>query len=340
MTFIPDDVPFFQKVAEGEKPGYTCMKKYGRNSTVNIAYAPIPIWSPGADNIQWNPPDTVQDITIKSSSIEDAGNELTSGTATGGSSVTLGDSGATFLSDGISVGDAVLNDTTSEFGYVVSVDDNNTITFTNGNGGAAFTNGDSYRVVTMAASRTGVGVIKIERGFDANFNVQEEFVIMNGTTKVNTALQHLRINRMRNILSGSTRRNQGNVDAEIDDSSANLISRIEEKTGQTQMAMLTVEAGKECYINAYDADLNKGGNPSGAMADITIYTRLACVVNSPETEKLHLGLSVVGSSTKVKYYSPSRYIPPCTDIVPIVASVTDNGMDVDFTLDVIFKDIT
>lgn len=69
------------------------------------------------------------------------------GTATGGSTTTLVDSGATFTNEGLQVGQRVENVTKGKSGFISAITNDTTLTFSDGfEGGVAFELNDDYKI--------------------------------------------------------------------------------------------------------------------------------------------------------------------------------------------------
>ena len=108
--------------------------KFGRNSDIDGNTSPEDLWDGGGLYTGFNCTEA-ETLEFFSSDIEDTGALVSSGTTTGGSSTTLEDSGATFITDGVAVGDLIINDSKQFHGIVSSVDSETLLTvfdFTNG----------------------------------------------------------------------------------------------------------------------------------------------------------------------------------------------------------------
>ena len=178
---------FMLEVAKGNVEGHSQMNKYGHNEAV--AAGPEDVWGGGGTYAFWDT-NTNKTVEAVSTDVDDVGSLVSSGTATGGSTTTLIDSGANFTGDGVAVGDVVINDTNGEWG-TVNIVAATTLThtvMTNASSVSPTSNpnesGDTYRVASSAG--TGAGVIYVEGLTDSSgtWSVNTEIVILNGQTDV------------------------------------------------------------------------------------------------------------------------------------------------------------
>lgn len=113
---------------------------------------------------------------------------------------------------------------------------------------AAYTFPSSAVVMTLqssSASDTGVSVLI--NGLDANYNMISETVTgVNGTTGTTTVNSYLRINSM---FVTTTTATVGNITAK---NGGTTYAQINAGVGKTQMAIYTVPAGYEFYLNRID----------------------------------------------------------------------------------------
>ena len=98
------------EIALGRAQEWDLTTKYGRNPDVDTASTPEDMWNGGSEYSGFDATDN-EDIEVFSSDVDDQGQVVSSGNATGGSRTTLIDSGATFVTDSVAVGDMVVNDT-------------------------------------------------------------------------------------------------------------------------------------------------------------------------------------------------------------------------------------
>lgn len=101
------------EIALGLIPGYETVGNYGRNPSVSTSTDPEDVWESGGLYPGFDATDN-ENISVASSSTSDAGTLVCSGTLTSGSSTTLVDSGADFVSDGVQVGMVAINHVITE----------------------------------------------------------------------------------------------------------------------------------------------------------------------------------------------------------------------------------
>ena len=254
---------FFVEVAKGHIPGHSLMAKFGENPDIPTGGAFEDIWDGGGTYV---PPAAAVAHNVTSTLAGDAGTVLSSGTATGGSLTTLVDSSATFSTDTVAVGDAILNDSNVQIAAVTAVTSETTLAClgsmrspNSGLFGKANAAGDSYRIVTDAS--TGASILHIA-GLNASFLDQEEFVVLNGGSDVATSGLYIRQHRARvfGAVTGTRRGAVGTVTSTTDDVAATVSCQIIAGNNQTLMAIYTVPANKTGFI------LNWWGSMSRAVA--------------------------------------------------------------------------
>lgn len=174
---------FYLEVAKGNVPGHEYIAKFGENMDIDAGFEVI--WDGGND---YTPPTSASTHNVVSSLAADAGTVITGGTATGGSVTSLEDSSAPF--GAVAIGDAVLNDTNVELGFVTAVTSTSELAIARamrdpdlGLDGEPNESGDAYRIVRDAS--TGVSILRI-LGLDAFFLPLDEFVVLNGLSNVPT----------------------------------------------------------------------------------------------------------------------------------------------------------
>jgi hypothetical protein len=112
-------------------------------------------------------------------------------------------------------------------------------------------------LVSSSASDTSALSVQIQ-GLDANFNILNETIAMNGTTPVTTVGSFLRINGM--ITTNGS--NVGTITAKID---STLYAQINAGIGSTQMSIYTVPAGYDFYLYYVQGDANIGFTSSSYL---------------------------------------------------------------------------
>ena len=242
---------FFMEVAKGNIPGHSLVAKFGEVLDLPNTGVFEDVWDAGGN---YAPPTQARIHNVAStgpSAANDTGTVLSSGTATGGSLTTLVDSTATFVTDTVAVGDAVLNDTNVEIAAVTEVTSETTLTFlgsmrspSSGLFGFANKAGDAYRIVTNAS--TGASVFHIGLSLDASFLDQEEFIVLNGASNVATVGSYIRQSRARVFGPGTTGAAGDITSTAVDDGTVSM--QILGSNNQTLMAIYTVPANKIGYI--------------------------------------------------------------------------------------------
>lgn len=247
-------------------PGASFIKKFGVNP--NITNVTETIWDKGGLYV---PPVAARLHDVKSTDIVDAGTVITSGTVdTDGSNQVLIDTSKDFTSFPVNVGDAVLNDTNMQIGFVTSVAATtlgiaSTMRSPNtGLDGMPNEAGDSYRIVRDAS--TGASICHIA-GLNAFFLEQEEFVVLNGQTDVETAFTWVRQHRMR-IFTTSTAGAVGTITS-TEPIAGTVTAQIIDGNNQTLMAVYTVPANKIGYIRYWKYSLT-GSVSSDVIVELKV----------------------------------------------------------------------
>lgn len=112
------------------------------------------------------------------------------------------------------------------------------------------------------AGGTGASKVTIY-GLDANFNLQQEEISLNGTTPVLSSGTYLRVNRMDvSGPSGSNETNAGTITATVNGSNVAIISANE---GQTLQAIYTVPANHSLLLDRFFTSIEKKANASGTF---------------------------------------------------------------------------
>jgi hypothetical protein len=324
---------FYLKIARGLVPGHSAINKFGENPDIDTGGFED-IWDGGGTYI---PPTQSRIHDVVSTSALDAGTVVSSGTATGGSLLTLVDSGATFISDGVAPGDDILNDSNVELASIVSVPNETTLNlagmrepdrgFVSTNPNAA---GDAYRVVTNAS--TGASIFYVT-GLDANFLLQKEFVVLNGLSNVPTAKSWLRQWRARvygpNTTSGavgiitSTAQVDGTVTCQINDGN-----------NQTLMAIYTPPFDTNAYLTSWWGTLSKR---TGAVSIIRLKAgtldRIRYVIESRSLDN-------TGSSEFFHKFDIPQGITGALDVwVEADSNVNDTGVSAGFDIVTVSKSV-
>jgi len=318
-----------QKVAipHGMMDGMKGVNKFGRNPDVD---GKADVWDGGGIYV---PPIAAQLHNIVSSSSEDAGTVLSSGTFTEASSDRVIDSAATFITDGVAVHDIVLNDDSQDHSLVEEIVSETELRVHLMHHDTTNKVGENYRVVTP--SGTGAAVAHIKKGLDTNMVEQTEFIVLNGTTNVLTVGAYLRINRLHIHGVGSNKTNVGIITAK-DANTALVTAMISAGMGQTLMAFFTIPKGKHGYVTNLYATLNKSGG-SNMLADFAIYERLwADSSNGGGDGELVFGYFSIQYGTPFnKSYDPYLYVSEFSDVWIRVEGVSAANADFSAGFDLI-----
>lgn len=257
---------FGTEVAIGKIPNYSINTKFGRNNDIDTGSAPEDVWNGGGSYTGFNCT-AAETLSVVSSSANDSGTVLSSGTADTSTSLNLTDATATFVTDGVSAGDIILNDTQDFHGFVSSVDSETSLSVYEWYNSDAFNDyvfadGDSYRVVTAAS--TGAAVVRLNAALDGDYNSIAEYVVMNGTSTVTTTNTYIRQSRATVELAGSGGVNVGGITARQSTTTANITMVMPATSGQTAICCATIPAGKVWVVKDLIASMVIDGNQSGS----------------------------------------------------------------------------
>lgn len=294
--------PYLQALAEGDISGHTSWTKIGYTPTMTTTESDI--WS-GAGVINF-PSAPIQMQALSSNNTDDIGNIIFNGTSTDGSSTTLIDSGKNFTGGtAVAVGDCILLGTTKEYGFVTSVSAT-TLTcsggFSSGGSGAIQT----YIVIDKSAT-LGAQVVKVEY-LDSNYATKYEFIVLNGTTAVNSvSTGMLRINSFRIITAGTNGKGTGNITLKSA-AAATVYSYISAGYTRARNSGYTVPYNKTLYVVQFTVAY---GYESNSTHYARIYTRATQNegfatpgIFYPFTEVI-----VANNSTPITLEIPTRILP-------------------------------
>jgi len=240
---------FYNQVASGKVPGHSALHKFGRNPDIDGGFEDI--WNGGGVYTGHNAT-AAETLEVFSSDGDDAGTLLSSGTATGGDATTLIDTGATFVSDGVAVGDVLINDARQSHGIISEIADTiATVRIMEDVTGLRNVSGDAYRIATQAS--TGTPVVKLHHMLDGAFAEATEYIIMNGVTPVDTVGTYMRQSRAK--CHGGV--NEGAITSRQKVTTANIMMVLPVGYGSTMIAAYTIPANKRgCFVYWY-ATLSK-----------------------------------------------------------------------------------
>jgi len=313
---------FGTEVARGVYPAYEVRLCFGRNPDIDTGTAPEDMWNSNGTYTGFNATAN-ENIEVFSGSGNDVGALVSSGTATGGTNTTILDSGATFVTDGVAVGDVVLNDTQGFYGLVKTVDSETQLTvwhFNNGDSSEHIpASGDAYRVATD--SGTGAAVIILFELLDEDFTEQTNaFVILNGATGVTLTGNYIRAPQARIIKAGSGGVNAGVITGRQATTTANVFFNMPVGFGKTTTGVKTIPVGKFAIIKRTQASIIRA-NGSAGSATITLKSREvgsgAWAAIRPMEVSTGLGFSETDIGGEI--------INSGTDVKFTVEQVSDNG---------------
>ncbi len=250
---------FFLEIAKGDVAGHSAVLKFGENPDIDALSGFEDIWDGGGTYV---PPTQARIHDVVSSNEADAGTVVSSGTATDGSGTTLIDSGATFQTDGVVVGNSLLNDTNMSFGIITAIPSETELTIAatmrevmEGRASDPNESGDSYRVVADASS--GVSIFHLE-GLDASFLEQQEFVVLNGTSNVATVSSYIRQFRARVFgdRTGVKRSAVGTITSTAQ-ADGTITCQVVSGNNQTLMAIYTIPSDKTGYLYQWWGSISK-----------------------------------------------------------------------------------
>jgi len=315
---------FGTEVARGLYTGYAIRNHFGHNHDIDTGSSPEDIIHGGGTYTGFNAIAN-ENIEVFSASANDAGSVASSGTATGGSATTLVDTGATFVTDSIAVGDVVLNDSQGYHGFVTVIDSETQLTVFRMNDGAGIVHtnasGDTYRVVKSTS--TGAAVIRLESLLDVNDDEQTPaYVVMNGTTGVIATGNYFRCSRVRVIHSGSLDVNAGEITVRQETTTANIFALMD-TVGRSEMALDTVPRGKTAIIKDVRASIVRASGGAGSGNIILFSREKGGSWNAREVFGIQTGANVDQS------FVGGLVLEAGTDFKLTVQDVSDNNTEAD-----------
>jgi len=316
-------------IARGKERGVSHVNKFGENHIIDSDTTPEDIWSAGGVYV---PPTANRTHQVKSSSVEDKGTLISTGTITSNEASTLIDSTATFVTDSVSVGDIVVDDTDQDHSIVLSIDSETQLTVEPWHHSEETKAGDTYRVATSAG--TGAVFTHIKQGYQKDGTAITEFILMNGTTNVPTVSTYYRITRSHIHGAGSNGTNTGTITITAD-TDTTVTAEIAADHGQTMMAFIHVPYGKTAYVTNYYVTVYRGTKIANAMVQMQLLSNLWG--NDGITIEHSAGVGASGGGF-LKSFEPHKRVSQGTDIWLRCSACTDNGTEISAGLDVIFVD--
>jgi len=295
------------EIAKGLIPGTEGFIVYGETETATSGVEET-VWDGG---VIYVPPTTGRIHDAVSTSASDVGTVISSGVVTSGDTFHLLDSTATFISDGVSVKDLIVDDSSGTIACVTEVTSETQLTtlgfrtpdtFDIRNNGIQV--GDAYRVVTNGS--TGVSVLHLD-GLSETFEDQHEFIVLNGTTNVATARQWYRVNRGR-LHGSNTTGSLGTVSltARVD---GTLTSYITPPHNHTLNGFFSVPLGKDAYIGQWFGEIAK--KKSGATIDLALI--IGDLLGIPYTVQERTLSSAATSTFSYAPFTP-LHVPELSDV--------------------------
>jgi hypothetical protein len=135
-------------------------------------------------------------------------------------------------------------------------------------------------------------------GLDANYNILQETIALNGTSNVTTTNSFLRINGMEMLNSTNT----GTITAKI---SSTVYAQINPGFGQTQMSIYTVPNGYSFYLSYIQVDASIGFTSSAYMT----YSEYNKLNSGPQSGQItQVNQSTFVQKQEVPYTCPVAHI--------------------------------
>lgn len=311
---------FLLDVSRGFYTGISLGEQFGRNPEINTAAAED-VWNGGGLYTGHSPTEN-QNLQTLSSSTSDVGALRASGTVSSGTTTTLTDLSATFVTSSVAVGDIVMLDTIGYHGYVSSVDSETQLSvyswtddetdFDEYSPSAT----DTYRIAY--ATSTGAAVVRWSKILDSSYNrVIPKYVILNGTTVVATTGNFYRLSRGRIVKAGSSGAAVGEVRCRQATTTENVFAVMPALTNATSIAADTVPAGMTRVLFKLHASMSRNSGLSGS-ANVWLMSRNQGGVFQARADETITSSFPYNQDVYIK-------IPEKTDIKWQVASVSGNN---------------
>ncbi len=310
---------WYFEVGEHNIPNIDYIHKFGRNPDIDTGSFEA-IWNGGGDYTGFNAT-AEETISVVSTDATDTGTIVSSGTATGGSHIIIEDTGATFISDGVIVGDIILIDNKTAHAAVREVTSETTLTFLAMDEleifGGVVDPGDTYRVVT--AGSTGASVIELQFLLDFDYVQFSEFIVLDGLTPVTSVGSYIR--NSRNVIrhAGSSGSNAGIITTNQSTTTANIFSIMPMGYNETMIAAYTIPAEQEGHMTDWFATLS---SKTSAKCNVRLLAR-----HPGEVFRIIEELSIHASGTSSmyrRYTVPKNELMQGTDIKVMADTNTNN----------------
>ena len=196
-----------EAVAGGLEPYHHVFRILGYQAAVPTGgiTASVDLWGSAAASTYVFPATAMQ-MKVLAGNAQDAGSAAYTGTATGGSTTTLIDTGKNFTTLPVVAGDVIL----VQFGNVVAIGIVSVVAATTLTVSPAFTDGVTspsgytYTVIDRSAGGTGVQAVAVHY-LNANYQEKETYMVLAGASPVSTVpTDILRVNDMHSLCTGKT----------------------------------------------------------------------------------------------------------------------------------------
>ena len=265
------------EIARGNVPSVQVYEKFGKNPDIDTGSDPEDVWNGGGDYTGFDcTADEILTVTADGAGSLDTGTLLSSGTVDSATGTTITDTSATFVTDGVAVGDLIIDDTLGFHGYITGVTQT-TITVDD------FTEefhadsephtpeiGDAYRVATAAS--TGAAVVRLARLLDSTYVNTVEYVILDNSTLVDTVGSYRRGSRAAVILCGTDGVANRDIVVAQKITTANILMVMPSDNNRTAIMADTVPAGKTLFLNRIFMSMARA-NGSPGSATMTLRAR-------------------------------------------------------------------
>lgn len=326
---------YLLEISKGNVAGHSMFNKFGDNPDIDTLSGFEDIWDGGGTYV---PPSFPQLHDVASTDAGDSGTILSSGTASDKAldPEDLIDSTATFIADGVLLGDTVLNDSGLELGTITRIDSETQLHIGAGfrdpesakiGASTGFEVGDSYRVVTDGG--LGAATLYIH-GLSQFFVDQKEFVVLNGVTPVSTVGLYARQFRCR--VFGNTGVGALGLITSTAATDLTISCQVTGEANQSLMAIYTVPLDKCVFIYQWWGSLSRKQAGTASLVLRGGFKSNFGYIQQNRT------LSSTGSSEFA--FSPATPIPigPGLDIW-VEADSSTNNMGISAGFDMILVDI-